>query len=49
MIVKDKVEYFPQWTARRREDQGDFICRNPWCWIINHGVPKGRIFMEFIV
>ena len=31
MIIKDKVEYLPQRTARRQEDQGDFICRNPWC------------------
>lgn len=34
--------------AERREDQGDFICRTPGVWIINHGVPKGKVFMGFI-
>lgn len=48
IILTCKVD-IPQWTARWRNDLGDVLCKDSCYWLIDRGVPKGRVFIYFIV
>lgn len=48
IILTGKVD-IPQWTARWRNDLGDVLCKDSCYWLIDRGVPKGRVFIYFIV
>lgn len=49
LIAKDKVDMVTVMNRKQSQssNQKSLICRNLWCWLVDHGVPKREIYGQY--